>query len=151
MPLLRLMDRADLDVYYEADVLRSSQVVKDVVTREVFKAFYEGAASVGFEYDGKPIGGVLFDGDTAHIAVLPEYHGRWGRLLRPMLAWLYGMKQEIIVRIDDDNVKGLKFVEHCGWERLHELNGEVYYRMTPWGAGRVARIARAPQEAVAAA
>src|SRR5205814_9345868 len=85
---LKLSSHVDLDVYYDADSARFDRRVLQVVTREAFRKTFEPCPSVGFESDGVPIGGVIFDGDVPHIAVLPQWHGRWGPLLRPMLGWL---------------------------------------------------------------
>jgi hypothetical protein len=140
---LRLTDKIDLDVYYAADSIRYIALNPQatlIVTREVFRKCYGACPSVGFECDGVPIGGVIFDGKTAHIAVLPLYHGRWARLLRPMLEWLYGLQREILVRIEEGNVKGLAFADRCGWPRLGVRDGHVVFRLTPHGARPAARI-----------
>jgi hypothetical protein len=34
----------------------------------------------------------------------------------------------------------LVFMERCGWQRLHECEGMVLYRMTPTGAHEIARV-----------
>jgi len=96
-------------------------------------AFYAGCASVGFEMDGKPIGGLLFDGTSAHIAVLPEYHGRWALLLKPALAWLFSIQPEVIVHVDIENETCQRFLLRHRWERLYvdEADGTVAFRVTP--------------------
>jgi GNAT superfamily N-acetyltransferase len=137
---LRLTARVDLDVYYDADSARHDSRVLGLVTRDAFRAFFAHCPSVGFEYDGAPIGGVIFDGEAPHIAVLPEWQGRWGPLLRPMLRWLFGLKPEMIISVDDDNPQVKRFVEHCGWPAVGHTEGATLHRMTPDGARRVARV-----------
>jgi len=110
-----------------------------VITREVFVAFYVNCPSIGFECAGQPIGGVIFDGESAHIAVLPSHHGRWGFLLRPALAWLFSLKQEVILRTPVENTKALRFLTHCGWQRLGIEDGEVIHRLTPHDGHRLCR------------
>jgi GNAT superfamily N-acetyltransferase len=145
---LKLASRVDLDVYYDADSNRFDRRVLSVVTREAFRKTFEACPSVGFECDGVPIGGVIFDGDVPHIAVLPQWHGRWGPLLRPMLRWLYALKADIRVHVDYGNPSIRRFVEHCGWPVVDaDLRG-TFHRMTPDGARRVARVnqsSRSPQ------
>jgi hypothetical protein len=138
MPGLRLAPRVDLAVFYEADRLRyaARTHVTERVTRDAFVAFYADCPSMGFECDGQPIGGVVFDGEQAHIAVLPSYHGRWALLLKPMLHWLFGLKPEIIVRVEADNVLCLRFMERNGWQRLGVDGDDVVYRMTPQNGTR---------------
>jgi len=128
---LRLTSQIDLNVYYDAERHSASDAILEVVTREVFAAFYAKSPSVGYECDGQPIGGVIFDGESAHIAVLPAYYGRWGYLLRPTLTWLSGLKEDIIFRTPVDNVKALKFLAHCGWENLGIEDDEVLHRLPP--------------------
>ncbi|WP_240702273.1 GNAT family N-acetyltransferase [Trinickia terrae] len=137
---MRLTDRVDLDLYYEIDSARFDESVRRVVTREVFKSIYADCPSVGLECDGQPIGGVIFDGESAHIAILPSHHGRWAHLLRPLLAWLFSFKQEIFVHLEAENSKGLAFVERCGWQRVRAEGDEVVYLMTPGGGRRAARV-----------
>jgi hypothetical protein len=137
---LRLTDRADLAVFYEADAQQYAPgaAATRAVTKEVFMAFYAGCPSVGFEMDGKPIGGLLFDGSSAHIAVLREYHGRWALLLKPALAWLFSIQPEVIVHVDIDNDTCQQFLLRHRWERLYvdEENGTVAFRVTPQGGTR---------------
>jgi GNAT superfamily N-acetyltransferase len=137
---LRLTNRVDLDVYYNAESARFDDRVLSIVTREAFRNIFAECPSVGFECDEVPIGGVIFDGEVPHIAVLPAWHGRWGPLLRPMLEWLYSLKSDIRVHIDYNNPKVRRFVEHCGWPVVDsDLHG-TYHRMTRSGARSVARI-----------
>jgi GNAT superfamily N-acetyltransferase len=128
---LRLTDRVDLDVYYDIDIAGADASIRSVVTRERFQSLFADCPSVGFEADGRPIGGVIFDGRSAHIAVLPAYHGRWGWLLEPMLAWLFGFQREIVVEVARDNVKAIAFMERCGWRRVDDGVGQARYVMTP--------------------
>lgn len=135
---LKLTDRADLAVFYEADAqpYAAASAALQVVSKEVFMAFYAGCPSVGFEMDGQPIGGLLFDGSSAHIAVLPAYHGLWALLLKPALAWLFSLQQEVIVHVDADNKTCQRFLARHRWERLGEKDGSVAYRVTPQGGTR---------------
>lgn len=135
---LKLTGQADLAVFYEADAQQyaAGSAATQVVSKDVFMAFYAGCASVGFEMDGKPIGGLLFDGSSAHIAVLPAYHGRWALLLKPALAWLFSLQQVVVVQVEADNHRCRRFLERHRWERLGEEDGSVAYRLTPQGGTR---------------
>ena len=147
---LRLTDGVDLDAYYDADAARHDARTLAVVTREVFRRFYGDSPSVGFEADGRAVGGVIFDGEVPHIAVLPEWRGRWGPLLRPMLRWLYGLRPEILIRVDAANAPLRDFVRHCGWPEVGRAPGETIHRMAPDAGRRVVRVdapARGPAPA----
>lgn len=118
MSHLRLAPRVDLGVYYDADAVyyeRSGSEALKSVTREDFIARYRDCPSIGFEYDGQPIGGMVFDGEQAHIAVLPAWHGRWAILLRPALDWLFTLKAEILADVEADNAVCLEFMRRNGW------------------------------------
>jgi hypothetical protein len=129
-----LAPRADLGVFYEADAPRyraAHPEVLDLVTKEVFTVFYEKCPSIGFAFDNAPIGGIIFDGRQAHIAVLPAWHGRWAHLLRPALDWLFGLAPEILVDVECENSVCIEFMRRNGWPALREANGWITYRMTP--------------------
>jgi GNAT superfamily N-acetyltransferase len=138
--MLKMTCRADLAVFYEADAVRyrnnPQSRATQVVTQDVFCAFYADCPSVGFEMDGVPIGGIVFDGDQAHIAVLPQYHGRWALLLKPALAWLFSLKREIVVEVERDNARCLRFMERSGWQHLRTTGDAVFYCLSPQGGTR---------------
>jgi len=138
--MLRLSPQADLGVFYDADSDRyrsgSAQDYTQTVTRDAFVAFYADCPSIGFEADGAPIGGILFDGEQAHIAVLPRYHGLWALLLKPALQWLFSLKPEILVAVESDNHRCLRFMERHGWPRVEEQGDDIIYRITAQGGLR---------------
>jgi hypothetical protein len=107
-----------------------------VVTREAFLRFYADSPSVGFESNGAPIGGILFDGEQAHIAVLPSHHGRWALLLKPALEWLFTLRPEILVEVERDNARCLRFLDRHGWPRVGETADDFVYRLTAQGGHR---------------
>lgn len=140
MPRLKLTRQADLAVFYEADAQQypAGAPETEIVSKEAFIEFYAGSPSVGFEMDGKPIGGLMLDGTSAHIAVLREYHGRWALLLKPALEWLFSIQPEVIVHVDLRNETCQHFLTRHRWERLHvdEADGTVAFRITPQGGSR---------------
>ncbi|WP_026433884.1 GNAT family N-acetyltransferase [Paracidovorax oryzae] len=135
--MLKLTDRVDLGVFYDADAARyGDQGYTETVTRERFAAFYADCPSIGFEADGQPIGGILFDGEEAHIAVLPSHHGRWALLLKPALAWLFALQPGITVAVERNNTRCLRFLDRHGWQRAGERDGDLLYRLEPQGGTR---------------
>ncbi|PLZ03607.1 N-acetyltransferase [Burkholderia sp. WAC0059] len=130
---LTLADHADLDVFYDADSPRyrgAGEHVLKLVTKERFIRYYRNCPSIGFEFDGKPIGGIIYDGKGAHIAVLPEYHARWALLLRPALQWLFSIKSEMLVEVEVENAACIEFMKRNGWPALGTTDGWITYRMT---------------------
>ncbi|GKS91770.1 GNAT family N-acetyltransferase [Acidovorax sp. SUPP2539] len=138
--MLKLTPQADLGVFYDADSARyaagCTQDYTQTVTRDAFAAFYAECPSIGFESDGAPIGGILFDGEQAHIAVLPRYHGLWALLLKPALQWLFSLKADILVAVENDNHRCLRFMERHGWQRIEARGDDIIYRITPQGGLR---------------
>jgi hypothetical protein len=138
--MLRLTDAADLGVMYDAEAVRyadpSGNDCLPALTRDAFVAFYEGCPSIGFEADGQPIGGILFDGAQAHIAVLPSHHGRWALLFKPALDWLFSLRDEILVEVERDNTRCLRFLDRHGWPRVGETEDDIVYRLFRQGGQR---------------
>lgn len=138
--MLKLTHPADLGVLYEADSHRYRQGLAlstgDLLSREAFVAFYAGCPSIGFERAGQPIGGILFDGEQAHIAVLPQHHGHWALLLKPALHWLFEMRREILVKVEAGNPACLRFMQRSGWERLGEEGDDVLFLLRPQNGRR---------------
>jgi hypothetical protein len=133
--MLRITPQADLGVFFDADndryLQRHPGRAAPLLEKEAFISHYAGCPSIGFECDGQPIGGVIFDGQQAHIAVLPDYHGRWGLLLKPACDWLFGLRREVFVRVESDNVKSRRMMDRCGWQRVGTEGEDLIYRMAP--------------------
>lgn len=133
--MLTLAPQADLAVFYEADVARYRQAgttrFSDTVTQDVFVRFFAHCPSIGFRRDGQDIGGILFDGTQAHIAVLPQHHGHWGALLKPALEWLFSLRREILVEVERDNERCHRFMQHVGWQCVGERPDVLVYRLVP--------------------
>jgi hypothetical protein len=150
MRSLKLTEQADFGALYDAVQRRLQpdewqEATRGVVTREVFIAhcIEQKVPSVGFELDGKPIGGVMFCGNAAHIEVLPEYHGRWGLLWPSVIKWVFSLKDPILVDIDRGNEKCHRFMARNNWRRLKEDDKTVTYEMSSGAAPHYAKEARA--------
>jgi hypothetical protein len=128
---LRLLDKVDLSIYYDADRLQfdADWPVRNGVTRELFVETMKNCPSVGFEMDGVQFGGVLFDGHQAHLAVLPSFQGKWALLIRPALQWLLSLQDEIDVSVDQSNAKCIRFCDRNHWPRISENQLSVTFRI----------------------
>lgn len=149
MRRLSLAARADLNVYYDAEMARyhtlgeHGQQVLRIVTRNAFIDYFNACPSIGFEYDGQPIGGMIFDGEEAHVAVLPAYHGRWALLWEPALDWVFSLKPEINVKVEAFNQTCIAFMERNGWPAIGTSGDFIVFRMTARTRGRKSRGTRA--------
>lgn len=139
----QLTDKADLGVCYDITLMQHSaeewqQLTQGRLTRESFVRYCieQGFDSLGFSYDGKPIGGLVFDGQAAHISVLPEHHGRWGFLWKKGLAWIFSHKDPIEIKVFANNQKALRFMDRNNWPRIHEDENFVTYLMSSQAVSR---------------
>ncbi|WP_211474790.1 GNAT family N-acetyltransferase [Collimonas humicola] len=132
MHSLRLSDKADLSVYYDADKLQfdAGWAERTGVSKAVFMAAFADHPSRGFEKDGVQFGGVIFDGKEVHVAVLPEFYGRWAILMKPALAWLFSLQEVINVRVDVGNARFHRFAQRCKWPAAMDGSEHVIYTVS---------------------
>ncbi|MFS2008019.1 GNAT family N-acetyltransferase [Duganella sp. CT11-25] len=127
---LRLTDQADLGLMYDIERQRYDSALIAAVTREHAVAHYSGCPSVGYEIDGVAAGGAVFDGHELHLAVLPQFHGRWAWLLKPTLDWLFALRDPVPVRIERDNPRCIRFMDCGGWQRIAEDQQYITYLLS---------------------
>lgn len=129
-----LKEPADLSVYYAADMIRyTPDYLKSIgVTKEAFLEYYGVCPSVGFFADEKQIGGVIYDPrlNEVHIAILPEYYGRWGRLFAQAIGWIFTGRDMVFGCVDHTNLSAIHFMERNRFEPVGEHRGTIKYKMT---------------------
>jgi hypothetical protein len=132
MPELRLTPQADFGVMYDAEQLRyePADFAALNITREGAIAYYAAFPSLGYEIDGVIAGGAVFDGKEIHLAVLPQYYGRWTWLLKPTLEWLFALCDPVPVRIEQSNIRCLRFMDAGKWPRIGEDERFVTYLLS---------------------
>ncbi|WP_205962509.1 GNAT family N-acetyltransferase [Paraburkholderia phosphatilytica] len=136
MKRLRITDQLDLGVYYDADASyyeASGIHAQTVFTKEKFIAHYRNCRSIGFAYDDTPIGGVIYYRGYVHIAVLPDYHGRWAWLWEAALEWLFSFEQAALALVDAGNRPCLELMRRNGWSPVSHVDGSVIFRITREG------------------
>lgn len=149
MDSLRMTDKADLKVYYDADIRMYDRawMAAHGFTEEAFIARYRDCPSVGFEQGGIPFGGVILDGNDFHIAILPEFHGKWGALLRPALAWLFSQRSEVRARVHRPNRQGLRFFRRLGAKLVESDGNFLIFSLSPADIPPALRQSRQPEPA----
>ncbi|MET3133312.1 hypothetical protein AAKU55_003602 [Oxalobacteraceae bacterium GrIS 1.11] len=132
MSTLRLTETADVGVMYDADQLRYDPEVFAAlgVSREHVIQHYSQYPSRGYEIDGQVAGGAVFDGNQIHLAVLPQYYGRWAWLLKPTLEWLFSLREQVPVQIEQSNIRCLRFMDAGKWPRIDENERMVTYLLS---------------------
>ena len=120
MAALSVVEPADCELLYDIDALRYDEqwMIEHKIERHQIVSVMQSYRSLGFLYDGKPIGGVMYDGKEAHMAVLPEYHGRWGFLLKPMMEWLFAIKEPMQASVEISNTHCVRFMDRNKWRRV---------------------------------
>lgn len=127
MNRLCLADSADLAVYFDADTRRYSQdwFEKNGLTLERFVTRFHQSPSLGFVFDGRQFGGLIIDNGELHLAILPEFQGRWSLLIPDILDWIFSHHDPIFCRAEHDNELCLQFARRMGWKLVDK--DEHYY------------------------
>lgn len=132
MPL-HLTPKADLGVMYDAETIRLAELGNTInFTKEQFLEFCRETPSVGFSMDDVAFGGAIFHDHQIHFAVMPEFHGRWGRLVRPMWEWMFSIEDDVRAYVEKNNPKCLNFMSRQ-WPTDGEDDTFIFFRLTRSG------------------
>lgn len=145
---LSTSDKADFGVIYESELLtlgvewfESRNLTKGKMI-EIFEK--SDCLSLGFNFDGKPIGGVLLLGDEMHIAILPAYFGKWGLLWKRAVRWAFAQCHTVYFFIPAWNARCLRFAEKTKWRRIGEFEKYgtscIGFELTAEEAARIYRL-----------
>ena len=136
MAAYRLTPRANLDVMFDAEIILypDAYPLPETIQRRLFASTYGHCPTVGYEIDGVDAGGAILHGDQFHIAVLPAFYGRWGRLWQPTLDWLFTHTDYVDGCISKDNLRSWRFAERfsqrSGFPCIAEDDESITYRMS---------------------
>jgi hypothetical protein len=135
--MLRLTDQADFGLLYDSCERRLEKdewqkCTHGVLTRDMYAAYCVAKKwpSIGFELNGKPIGGMLFDGKCVHLEVLPEYHGRWGLLWPSAIKWMFAQKDPMLIQIERANEKVHRFMRRNNWPVVEADEKSLTYEVS---------------------
>jgi hypothetical protein len=128
---MKLLDKADFSVIYKAE--RESD--KDLfnmfsLTEEDYVGLTSKYPSIGFEIDGKCVGGMFIRQDKLHLSVLPEYHGKWGFLFTPAFKWAFSVTDPLKAVVSVSNYKVIRFIERHRWKLIDEQGSTLIYLLT---------------------
>lgn len=149
MSSMKIVDKADLGVYYDADIcfMNKAWLQKVGLTKDIFIEMYRTNPSIGFEADGKQFGGAMMIDNSVHVAVLPEYQRRWSSLLRGLAAWIFSVQDPLIAKIPVANKVSVEFVRRQGWRCIAEDAAYITFELSLLGAPR-SRFIRSLQQHV---
>lgn len=122
----------DLEVLYRAELPCWPEEVQKRMNKDEYIARFSKLPSIGFEVDGRCVGGVVMEGEFIHISLLPEYHSRFAFAYHEALEWVFTQADPVYAHVWAGNKKCLSFCEHSGWERVDTIFNEIHlYRSTP--------------------
>lgn len=135
MGALKMTDKADLKVFFDADrrMYNAAWMAAHGIAEEGFIARNCDCPSLGFEHAGIPFGGIILHGNDAHIAIPPEFHGKWGMLLRPALAWLFSQRSEVFAKVHRPNRQSLRFLRRLGATLVGADDKFLIFSISPVG------------------
>lgn len=100
--------------------------------RDLFCSALRRCPMIGL-YDGdKAIGAIVFEGDRAHIAVLPQHRRRWLTKaigLAILRAWFANIELAT-TRVAIDNLVARRFIERVGFRLVLQQDGFATYEAT---------------------
>lgn len=131
---MRVVKPVDPHVFWQAEmsdpVEQRSALIFDR-TEEEFCRTLSQYPSIGFEDDGKQFGGVFIDQHLCmHIAILPEYQGRWGSLFKQGIDWAFSVSNTLYALVAKENRKIRRFIAHHNWPMIYETEFVALHRIT---------------------
>lgn len=132
---MRIVEPVDPHVFWQAEmsepVEQRTALIFDRTEEEFCRTLLQ-YPSIGGEVDGKQVGGCFVDNNNfIHIAVLPEYQGKWGHLFSEGMKWAFTISNTLYALVAKDNLKVRKLVKRVGWQMIWEHEFSELYRVTP--------------------
>jgi hypothetical protein len=128
--MLHLIDKVEPEVMLAAEWSGLAPGEREGLDRAAILARFRGLPSIGFACGERCIGGVIVEHGFIHVSVLPEFHGKWGRLYYPALEWALAQSDPLYGMMESDNARCIRFSEQSGWERVGRYGGMDFYRST---------------------
>lgn len=128
---MKLLNKADFSVIYQAELESDKDLFNMFsLTEEDYVGLTSKYPSIGFEIDGKCVGGMFIRQDKLHLSVLPEYHGKWGFLFTPAFKWAFSVTDPLKAVVSVSNNKVLRFIERHRWKLIDEQGSTLIYLLT---------------------
>ena len=128
---MRLLDRADFSVLYQSEREAEKELFEQFdITESEYITLASKNPSIGFEIDGKCIGGMFINKDKLHLSVLPDYHGKWGFLFTPAFKWAFSVTDPLRAIVSENNKKVIQFIERHDWQLTDKKGSSLIYLLT---------------------
>lgn len=129
--MMRLLDCADFGVMYKAEKESDKDLFFQFdLTEEEYVRIASKYPSIGFEIDGKSVGGMFVRAGRIHLSVMPEYHGKWGWLFTPAFKWAFSLSDPLYAYVSRENEKVLRFIRRHDWKQVNEIDSTVIFELT---------------------
>jgi len=128
---MKLLNKTDFSVMYQAELESDKDLFNMLsLTEEDYVSLASKYPSIGFEIDGKCVGGMFIRQDHLHLSVLPEYHGRWGFLFTPAFKWAFSVTDPLKAVVSVNNDKIIRFIERHDWKLIDQQGSTLLYLFT---------------------
>lgn len=128
---MRLLDCADFSVIYSIERNTDKELFANFdLTEEEYVRLASKNPSIGFEIDGKNVGGMFIRSQKIHLSVMPEYHGQWGWLFTPAFKWAFSISDPLYAYVSRDNDKVLRFIRRHDWKKVNEIDSTIIFELT---------------------
>jgi GNAT superfamily N-acetyltransferase len=129
--MMRLLPSADFGVMYQAEKETDKDLFLQIdLTEKEYTAIASKYPSIGFEIDGKCVGGMFVRAKKIHLSVLPEYHGQWGWLFTPAFKWAFSVSDPLYAYVSRENEKVLRFIRRHDWKQVNEIDSTIIFELT---------------------
>ncbi len=115
-----------LKVGYKAMLQCPALATRITFTEEVFVEASKDLDVWGF-YDEKPVGMLIFKGNSMHIAILKEYHGKCGKVLLKAFNTALKKHKTLIAEVHEKNQSAIHFVKKLGFSYICKNNDLLTY------------------------
>ena len=110
---MRLVDKLNPDVYYQAEIdgVDAKYFFAPTFSKETYLNKLDELPTVGYQHNGEDIGGAVLVGNKLHLAVIRKYRGKWAFLLKPTLLWAFSFHNPLIVSISRNNHSAIRLLD----------------------------------------
>jgi hypothetical protein len=128
----QLASKLDFGLFHDIEESRYGPEAQDRIgiDKRLFCKLFSLMPSVGFTYDNEPIGGGFLFRDEFHMAVLPQFHGRWAVLWPATLEWLFAHTDPVVAKLEKSNPVVIAFAQRNAFPMVREDDRYVYFEMT---------------------
>lgn len=125
---MKTLPKVDSSVLYEIEIVSAPEEAREFLLaqdRKRFEAMVDECPSIGFEVDGRCIGGAFIRYDRLHISVHPDYHSRWRRFYPALVDWTFSVCDPVYGVVHQDNTAGRRFAARSGGALMGTIQLEM--------------------------